>query len=184
MLFNKKENYGVITKLLHWSIAGLIMYLLYLGISMDGQEREIRMQMMGTHKSLGVLVLGLSLVFYVWKIINKKPDQPVSNFRGQKFLSSATKGFLLLIMSLYPITGTLMSMAGGHTVSFFGYFDLPNVIEKGQVWFGFEVGKIAHTLHEGLMPALIALISLHVLGALYHHFIAKDDVLKKMTTKF
>jgi cytochrome b561 len=185
MFKNSLDRYGLITKILHASIGCLIIYLLYLGFTMTGLENSPeKWATYGLHKSLGVVVLVLASLFYIWKFFNKNPKE-VGHLNGfQKALSKIVKFGLLVIMLFYPLTGYIMSSAGGHAIKLFDKWEVPLLIEKGATIAGYEVGGIAHSLHGYLMYATIGLLVLHIAGALFHHFIMKDDTLKRMTTKF
>ena len=184
MLKNTPEKYGMITKILHASIGSIIIYLLYLGYTMLEMENSPeKWQEYATHKSFGMVVLFLVSLFYIWKIFNSKVDEsPAVNYLA-KILSKVVKFSLLTIMLLYPLTGYIMSSAGGHEIVMFDKVSIPLLIEKGSTLFGYNIGDIAHAIHGYLFYITLGLLSLHILGALYHHFILKDDVLKRMTIK-
>jgi cytochrome b561 len=74
-----------------------------------------------------------------------------------------------------PILGYLMSVADGRAVSFFGLFNLPNLISANQ-----QMADFYFQTHSILGYVFAVLIGLHVAAALHHHFFIKDDVLKKM----
>ncbi len=185
MFKNNEDRYGIITKILHASIGFLMIYLLYLGFTMTGLEKSPeKWATYGLHKSLGFVVLVLASLFYIWKFFNTSPKK-VGYLNGfQKVLSKIVKFGLLVIMLFYPLTGYVMSSAGGHDIKLFDTWDVPLLIEKGATIAGYEVSGIAHSLHGYLMYATIGLLALHIAGALFHHFIMKDDTLKRMTTKF
>lgn len=184
MIKNTKQGYGILTKLFHWMIGPSIIYLLYLGFTMSGLENSPeKWSQYATHKSIGMLILFASVLFYIWRSFNKKPEAPKTMSESQKLISNIVKYSLLAIMFIYPLSGYLMSAGGGHAISFFGLFEFPLLIEKGQVIFGSEIGGIAKAVHGYLLYITGGLLVLHISGALYHHFIQKDDVLKRMTIK-
>jgi cytochrome b561 len=82
-------------------------------------------------------------------------------------------GFMIVM----PLTGWLMSSAAGLQVSFFGLFLLPNLIGPDP-----SVMHLLKEVHQWLGYSLIALIGLHSAAALKHHFINKDDVLRRMVS--
>lgn len=180
MLKNTTGHYGLITKLFHSGIGATIIYLLYLGYTMTGMEKGAdKWEAYGNHKALGILVLISALSFYLWRVFNTKPDDAETQFRGQNFLSKIVKYSLLLIMAIYPISGYVMSSAGGHAIKVFDWFTVPLLIEKNE-----QIAGIAHTVHGYLLYITLGLLALHVLGALYHAIFMKDDLLSRMTTKF
>lgn len=184
MIKNTPEKYGIVTKLLHASIGSIIIYLLYLGYTMSGMENSPeKWGNYATHKSFGMVVLFLASFFYIWKLFNSKVDEaPAVNYLA-KILSKVVKLSLLTIMLLYPLTGYIMSSAGGHDIVMFDKISVPLLIEKGSMLFGYNIGDIAHSVHGYLFYITLGLLGLHILGALYHNFILKDDVLKRMTIK-
>ena len=74
-----------------------------------------------------------------------------------------------------PITGWLMSSAKTYSVSWFNLFAFPNLVGKNE-----HIYELTHELHEVLFNVLVAVAVLHALGALKHHFIDHNDVLKRM----
>lgn len=70
-----------------------------------------------------------------------------------------------------------MVRARGRDANFFDIFSIPGFAEPDQA-----VREIAWFIHHDLLGhALQAFIVFHIVAALYHHFIVKDNVLKKMT---
>ena len=78
-------------------------------------------------------------------------------------------------MFALPTTGWLMSSAAGIPVAFFGLFTLPDYIVRDEFLF-----RAFITLHRWLAYGLVLLLSLHVGAALAHHFLFRDDTLKRM----
>lgn len=134
-----------------------------------------KLKFYGWHKEIGILVLELGILRIIWRVYNVIPSLPAHMSGFEKFAArSAHLIFYGFIIAL-PLTGWLMSSASGLTVSFFGVFLLPNLIGPNP--------EIIHTLaevHSWLGYCLIGLIVLHTAAALKHHFINKDDVLRRM----
>jgi cytochrome b561 len=82
---------------------------------------------------------------------------------------------LYALMFLIPLSGWLMSSAKGFQTVWFGVLPIPDLLPKDKV-----VGDALKEVHETLNKLLIGVIVVHVIAALKHHFIDKDDVLKKM----
>lgn len=78
-------------------------------------------------------------------------------------------------MFLMPISGVLMSILGGHEVNIFGLFTIPAAEEKNTSLAGFF-----YNLHGISAFSFVGLIALHIAAGLYHHFILKDNILKRM----
>jgi cytochrome b561 len=180
MLTNSAERYGLISRLLHWVMAVMILTMIGVGIYMTGIDKgdPLRPQLFALHKATGVTLLALAVIRILWILTSRPPLLPRVLGRWEIILAKATTGLLYLLMLLTPIVGYLMSNAAGRSISYFGLFDLPMVIGKQQ-----ELQEVLGEIHEFLAFSILALVSLHVVGALKHRLIDKDpeaDVLKRM----
>jgi len=74
-----------------------------------------------------------------------------------------------------PITGIFLTSAAGLPVSFFGWFTIPALVQADESY------RLFFTeLHEWLGYGLIATFCAHVAGALKHHFIDRDEILRRI----
>jgi cytochrome b561 len=74
-----------------------------------------------------------------------------------------------------PLTGWMMSSARGFPVSWFGFFQLPDLVPKSRPLY-----DALMDVHHVLAWTLVGLAVLHAAAAFKHHFWHKDDVLKRM----
>ncbi|TDR73611.1 cytochrome b [Paludibacterium purpuratum] len=98
--------------------------------------------------------------------------------RAQAAAASALHGLLYLVMFLLPITGVVFSQAGGRDVALFGWI-LPHLVAPDPA-----LRASVRDVHELLGNAVYFLVGIHVLAALWHHVMLKDDTLRRMTFKF
>jgi len=172
---NTSEDYGSVAIFLHWVMAALIIALLILGLYMINLPVSLRkLKLFGWHKELGVLVLGLVIVRVAWRLANITP-MLLSLPRWEAIAARCTHWTFYLLMGVLPITGWIMSSAAGLPVSFFGLFVLPDIVAPNE-----DLRVLFQSIHGWLAYAMIALICLHVSAALKHHFINKDDIMKRM----
>jgi cytochrome b561 len=82
---------------------------------------------------------------------------------------------LYALMLCIPVSGWLMSSAKGFQTVWFGVLPIPDLIGKDK-----ELGKTLAELHEALNIGLLLLIIGHALAAFFHHFVHKDDTLRRM----
>ena len=173
---NTSNRYGCLSIGLHWVIALLVIGLLTLGLYMTSQKMSPDiMRLYGLHKSFGITVLALVALRLSWRVYNHAPDLPVTMNRLERVLAKSTHWLFYVLLLGMPLSGWAMSSAGSHPVSFFGWFTLPGLLAPNKP-LGHQFGEA----HEIIGWTLIVLISLHVLAALYHHFIKKDDILRRM----
>ncbi len=175
-LRNTVENYGSLAKFLHWTIVVLIIVQYVLAETADELPDGLeKLQVLTRHKSFGVLVLGLALVRIAWKLLNRGLPAPVGD-GWMKKAAAAGHGLLYLLILAVPISGWAMSSAANYPVTFFGWFQLPALVAKNH-----DLHEILEETHEALFWVLAVVAIGHALAALYHHFLLKDDVLKRMS---
>lgn len=173
---NTQDSYGSVTKFFHWSIAALIILMIILGFIMTSIERgPLRSELLMIHKSTGLLLLVLIVLRICWRLVNKTPALPSHIPRWQQIVAHASHGLLYLVLLAMPISGLIYSTAAGYPPTFYNLFLVQLPIAKNKA-----LATFAGDTHEVLAWTLVALISIHILAALKHHFIDKSDILKRM----
>lgn len=180
MLANDNENYGIISKLLHWGIALAIFGLLGLGIYMEGLEKTNpdRPEIYALHKAIGSLVLIFAVFRIIWNKVNPTPPLPDALQGIERILPKVIVGLLYLLMLATPFMGIMMTQLYGMPVNIFDLYQLPTLVAKNK-----ELAETVRELHGILAWTMLTLIILHVLGAAKHRI--KDrggetDVLGRM----
>lgn len=172
---NSATHFGIVTIVFHWVIALLIIGLLALGlymVNMSGWSAQ-KLKFYGWHKEYGLLVLFLAVLRIIWRLANDNPELALPWL--EKIAARSMHWAFYIFMFAMPITGWLITSAAGLPASFFGLFTLPNLVapdESNRILFEW--------IHQWLGYALIAAICLHVAAALKHHFINKDDILRRI----
>lgn len=175
MLKNTADSYGVVSRANHWISALLFIGLIALGIYMHELPKSPeKFELYDLHKSLGIGLFLLMMLRLVWLKVSPNPEQ-ISQNKFEHILGHAVKGILYLAMIMLPISGWVMSNSGGHEVAFFTYFVLPEIVGENET-----IHEIAKAVHGTAGPLMILVVLLHVAGALKHHFIYKDNTLKRM----
>ena len=173
-LKNSSTRFGLIAILLHWVMAIVIIGLLASGLYMVGLPLGLqKLKLYGWHKEYGLLILGLVIIRLCWRLINTTPrlSLPWWELLAARLVHWVFYGFMIAM----PVTGWLITSTAGLPASFFNLFTLPNLIAPNQEWL-----PVFESIHQWLGYAMIATIVLHVLAALKHHFINKDDILRRM----
>lgn len=169
-----------LTRIIHWSMAVLVITLITLGFYMKNFEI---FEYYRLHKSLGVIAGIAILVRIYWRI--KAPWlSSAEGSNSEKLVHYAHYGILVLLL-LMPITGIFLSGLGGHGVSLFSLELIPtNYDENGKaIPFNAMLSSFGYTAHELISYALSALLILHIAAALKHHYHNKDDTLIRMLGK-
>ena len=169
-------RYTAVAQALHWIIAGLVATQFTLAWIADDLPLGMhKLVLLARHKSFGMTVLLLAVLRLGWRLFNPAPALPARMSRIERFLARATHVAFYVFLFEMPLTGWLMSSAKNYSVSWFGLFTWPNLIGPNER--AFQILKETHQLSSNV---LFAIVILHVLAALKHHFWNKDDVLKRM----
>ena len=170
------QRYSATAIALHWLIAIIILGSLPLGIYMaDLPISPTKLKLFSYHKWAGVTVFLLAIVRLGWRLGHPAPPLPESIPAGQRRLANATHHLLYVLIFAIPLTGWLMSSAKGFQTVYFGVFPIPDLLTKNP-----PLGDLLKTIHFSLNALLAGLLAAHVGGALKHHFIDRDDVLRRM----
>jgi cytochrome b561 len=127
------------------------------------------------HKSIGVIVLFLAVLRLAWRFINPAPQLPGSMAWYERLGAHGVHLALYLVMFAMPLSGWAMSSAANFPLSVFGWFTLPALMKPSK-----EAVDLLKNVHEMMAVGILVLIGLHIAAALKHHFIDRDDILKRM----
>ena len=176
---NKNLVLSRTTTVLHWLVGISIMVLIGVGLYM--KENEV-FSLYPIHKSIGIILFVFILIRVINRIKNGWPE-PVNQYQKHEVLLSKLVHWVLIIGTvMFPISGMLMSGAGGHGLAVFGFELLAsNYDAAGEaIAINEQMAGLGHEVHEILGKVMMVAIGLHIIGALKHHFIDKDNTLKRM----
>ncbi|WP_445424760.1 MULTISPECIES: cytochrome b [unclassified Alishewanella] len=177
MLKNSQHHYGLISVLLHWLMAFMVIGLFSLGVWMVDLTYYSKWYRIAPdwHKSVGMLLAVLWCIRLLWRLFSQQPKSIASHRAWQRLLSGVVQAYLYLAMALMVLSGYLISTEDGRAISVFGWFDVPSL----GALFNHQA-DIAGLVHEYVAYSLIAFASIHGLAALKHHVIDKDQTLSRM----
>ena len=175
MNLTSPQVYSRFSRLLHWIMALLMIGMLTLGLLLDTIPKDLKFPAIMLHKSIGITLLALALIRLFWRFLSAQPAPSAFLTKAQETAASFAHYVLYVLMIAMPLSGWALSSSAGYPVGVFGLFNLPALSEKN------------HALHEAMEETheiygylLIALITIHAVAALIHHFVKKDDILKRM----
>ncbi|MFO1318825.1 MAG: cytochrome b [Burkholderiales bacterium] len=170
------QRYTRIAILLHWLIALVILSNFVFGhIMVDMTLSPTKLRYYSYHKWAGVTVFLLVIVRILWRLMNRPPELPRDMNRLERSFAHAAHGLLYLLTLAVPISGWLFSSAKGFQTVYFGVLPIPDLLAKNP-----DLAEVLVEWHEGLNFLMAAVVVLHVLAALKHHFRDRDDVLARM----
>ena len=172
-------KYPLSSRILHWLMAIIILFMLGLGIYMTdflSKESPSRMDIYNLHKSLGALVLALIVARIINRLALGAPAMPQTLLKSEKILAHLAHGALYLLMILVPLSGYLMSNLFGYPVKFFS-IELPSLVTANP-----ELGMTFAEIHEVSAFILLGIVAIHILAVVKHRFFDKpeNNVLKRI----
>jgi cytochrome b561 len=162
---------------LHWVIAALVLSTIPIGWYGATFESAFAQSATNLHKSIGILILALTLARVGWRLTHKPPQLPAAMTPTLRWIARGTHLLFYALLLILPLSGWWMSSAVPKRHPFgFGVFDVPFL----PVPRGFASAGPAHFVHVDLAWLMVALAALHIAAALKHQFVDKDDVLWRM----
>ncbi len=175
-LRNDERNFGVIAQAMHWSVAALVLSLLPIGFYMSDLPLGFeRFRYVEVHKSLGLAVLALMIGRTLWRFFNPPPALPSGLPVWEYWAARLTHYAIYAVLFLQAAIGMGMVWAANSPLTFFGWFALPSPISPNPA-----IKELAKESHELLAFAIIILVAIHIGAALRHHFVLKNDILRRM----
>jgi len=173
---NLADRWGGVSITLHWLTALMIVGLVVVGLLMQELANSpTKIQIYGLHKSIGLTVLALTVLRLLWRLFAGVPAPVPGTPRWQLWAANASHGALYLILLAMPLSGWLYNSASGFPLKWFGLFSLPKL--SG---YDAQVKAFALDAHETLFLLLAAIVTVHALAALKHHYRDRDRTLVRM----
>ncbi len=168
------QKHDSLTQVLHWMIALLVIGAYGVGLWRETlPKNDFRAWLLSLHMSVGLVVVGLTLVRIFWR--SRAPH--IASLESSPAMVLASKlahGLLYLLLIALPVVGLVAAWTKGRTVGIFG-LPLPSP-------FAVNVGfaKQLEEVHEVLAHGLMMLAGVHAVAAIYHHLLLKDATLARM----
>ncbi|ABB12287.1 cytochrome b [Burkholderia lata] len=170
----KQTRYSSPAIFFHWAVF-LLVALAYLAIEIRGPKgSDSRVFWMNVHLTAGTLVLVLSVLRVLWRAVSRVPEA-IPQATLLRWLSKLAHVALYVFIIAQPLLGIMMINLGGKPVSL-------DWLGISFTLFGPDkaLRPTIKEAHELIGNAFYFVIGLHALAALYHHFIRRDDVLRRM----
>jgi len=170
-------GYTGIARLFHWSTAALVLLMLPIGIVMAnlnvGPEQDTLYHL---HRSVGVILLPLVVARLLYRMNHPPPPLPSTVSASQRRIAGITHWALYALLLLQAIVGWIATSAYRAPILVFRLFELPPIWPVDR-----PLSEALFAVHRVIGLTLLGLVCLHVGAALFHHFVLKDAVLRRMT---
>ncbi len=182
MIRQTGSDWGLATKVIHWSTAALIVCNIAMGVYLgrillfsDAAHHGRWLFLMNQHKTIGVLVLLLVPLRAAWTFSRPRPELPGGMTTLHRMAAKISVASLYTAMLCVPLMGLCLSAFAHAEFKLFGLFDLTSPVARNA-----PVMQTFRTLHQVTAYGLLALVATHVGAALTHHFVLGDNVLRRM----
>lgn len=169
------DHFAPIARLIHWTMAVLVIAMLFIGIGMVASVSDRHEWLIHLHKPLGIAILVLVIVRLVVRFTHRHPPLPADIPAIQALAARFSHVALYALMLAMPLVGWAMVSASGEPVMLSESLQLPSIVAANPVAFAW-----LRSAHTWLALLLFATILLHLAAALYHGLIRRDGVLESM----
>jgi len=189
-LVNTKSAWGVISRFFHWGTLALLAIQIPLGFWMvEVYEVYTKtyaddtwvMRTSRMHHTLGFILLMLVALRLSWRVASPVPGLPSALARYQRWLARSTHILLYVLLIAYPLSGwaALSAYEGEFPIFFLGWDAVPRLVPQAAADAVLNYEFFA-AIHRWCWRVGAAVLGLHIYGALWHQYVAKDGVLKRM----
>ncbi len=168
-------RFSPLARLLHWSMAVMILAMLFVGIGMVSTATERYRYLLAVHRPLGILILVLAVLRLTHRLVNPAPPLPASVPEVQRATAKISHIALYAFMFIMPLLGWAMLSAAPDPISLIGGVRLPAIVSPDAALYA-----RLRALHTDFAVVFYAVILMHLGAALLHAWIRRDGVFQSM----
>jgi cytochrome b561 len=173
------EGYSLTARTFHWITVALVLTMLPIGIAIANFDLGAAVEdpLYHIHRSIGALVLVITVARLIYRLRNPAPPLPADMPLWQQTAAHGTHWALYALLIVQPIMGWIATSAYRAPVLFFWLFELPPIWPENRPF-----SEAMFVVHRSIGVLIAILITVHIAAALYHYFVLKDGVLKRMVS--
>ncbi len=169
------QRFALSARLLHWSMAVLILAMLCIGLGMVSTASDLYPRLLAWHRPIGIAILLLVPLRLSVRLTHSPPPLPGDLPPIQRLAAKSSHYLLYALMVVMPLVGWAMQSAGGYPVVLWKGAELPPILPHAIQVYGWL--RLAHGV---LAYAFLLLILAHLAAALFHALVRRDDVFRSM----
>ena len=175
-LKNTANEWGSVSKTLHWLVVALILAMAWIGLTMgDLPNGPDKIATYALHKSIGISILALVVLRLGWRLYAGAPHAVAGTPGWQERIAALTHWALYVLLLAMPISGWVLNSSSGFPLQWFGLVNLPAIAGKNP-----DLHERAEQAHELMFWILVTLVLAHAAAAFYHHLFQRDATLARM----
>ncbi|AHC38988.1 cytochrome b [Ehrlichia muris] len=173
----EKSQYHISLRIMHWLTGIPIILMLIMGFCLKMEVFPDNFpigKFYSLHKSTGIILLFLLILRLICRLNSNIPPYPKNFSHFLALISKITHTSLYITVIGMAISGYVMSSASGKAIDFF-LFNVPLLIDSNT-----DIANAAQQSHNICAYMLSTLIIVHILAALKHKFIDKDNIFNRI----
>lgn len=170
------ERYTTVARVLHWTMAVLVLMTIPIGfVLLSLPQGRVQNTLFDLHRSVGVLLFVLVVGRLAWRLAHPPPPLPRDLPAWQHVASATVHRLLYTLLLVQPIVGWWGTSAFGASINVFWLFELPPLVGKDE-----QAAKQILGWHDIIGITLSVTIAIHISAAMFHNFVRRDEVLRRM----
>ena len=176
-LRNDASGYGSVARVLHWLAALCVVTAWGLGVVLDDLPKRIEGRALWLHMTVGLALLAIVLVRLGWRLGGNPPPPalPGPLARWSQPVAHGLHWLLYALMIAVPVVGIVLTFARGQSLPLFGLWEIASPWPRDRA-----LARSIKDIHELGAHLTILLATVHAAAGLVHHYLLKDDTLRRM----
>jgi cytochrome b561 len=171
---SKPVQFGVVSRLLHWTMAAMVLAMLGIGVAMVASLADYHV-LVSIHRPLGVAIFVLVVIRFANRLFTRRPSFPATMSRTEQLAATAAECTMYGLMFVLPLVGWGMLSAARYPIVIYGSVHLPFILPHDPMLHAML--RKAHTI---LAYLFFLTVLAHFGAILFHTLIVRDGILKRM----
>jgi cytochrome b561 len=174
MTMPERQQFNVLARILHWTMAAMILTMLGIGVAMVASLADYHL-LLSIHRPLGIAILILVVLRFINRKLSTLPAFPATMSHTERHVAKVSEYLMYGLMLVLPLVGWGMLSAAGYPIVLFGSLHLPFILPHSLMLYW--VLRQAHTV---LAYLFFVTFVAHFGAILFHTLIVRDGMLKRM----
>ena len=175
---SERVQFGLFSRLLHWTMAAMVLAMLGIGVAMVASLADYHV-LVSIHRPLGVAIFVLVVIRFANRLLTRRPSFPATMSRTEQLATTAAEYTMYGLMFVLPLVGWGMLSAAGYPIVLFGRTHLPPILPRSAALY--ELLRTSHTLFAYVF--FLTFLA-HLSSVLFHALVIRDGILRRMTWSF
>ncbi|UAK33760.1 cytochrome b [Nocardia asteroides] len=168
-------RFGVTARILHWTMAILILAMIGTGAAMVGYLGAYS-QLLSWHKTIGLAILLLAVVRLVYRVRHRPPPQIETMAKPERLVATGSEILMYVLFLAQPLVGWALVSASGIPIEILGGLGVPAIAPADP-----QLYAALRTLHSVLAYLLLFALIAHICAVTFHALVLRDKLLRRMT---